>query len=269
MKTKKPSPIFEAVFSGAGVYPEKIPLNKVSEALSAIQRLAAGVVLGAEDEDEEEGDSAVMLLDVTRTSSAVFRFVGPAPENAILRLKEAGKVLKDPESIGPKNEYVLRPVKDLSAIAKSLECTVTFRELNNGHHVLATIDAESYPRIAQTLLIHGTTTISGKVQRVGGATAMRCALRVPFQAHLLYCKVESEQVARKLGDCLYQRVSAHGLARWVKNTMRLFSFTIQEVTQTKPGTIADHLKSLWEAGLNDWEGVENPDEYLQEVRGNE
>jgi hypothetical protein len=269
MKPKKPSPTFEAVFTGSGVYPEKIPLNKVSEALSAIQRLAAGIVLGDEDEDDEAADGSVMLLDVTRGSSAVFRFVGPTPENALLRLREVGKVLDDPEKIGSENEYVLRPVKDLSAIAKSLDCTVVFREVGNGRHVLATIDASSYPRIAQSLLISGATTITGKVQRVGGATAMRCALRVPFQSHLLYCKVESEKVARKLGDCLYQHVTAHGLARWIKNTMRLFSFTIQEVTQRKAGTIADHLKSLWDAGLKDWEKLEDPDHYLEEIRGKE
>jgi len=36
-----------------------IPLNKVSEALSAIQRLAEGIVPGDEDEDDEAADGSV------------------------------------------------------------------------------------------------------------------------------------------------------------------------------------------------------------------
>jgi len=84
-------------------------------------------------------------------ASADFRLVGPAPENAILRLREVGKVLDDPEKIGSENEHVLRPLKDLSAIAKSLDCTVVFREVGNSRHVPATIDASSCPPIAQSL----------------------------------------------------------------------------------------------------------------------
>ena len=94
-------------------------------------------------------------------------------------------------------------------------------------------------------------------------------LRVSFQSRLLYCRVEADTVARKLGDALYQRVIVTGAARWLKNSMRIFSFTVQDVTRTKEGSIEDHLKAIWDAGLNDWEKIGNPDEFLQEVRGNE
>jgi hypothetical protein len=86
---------------------------------------------------------------------------------------------------------------------------------------------------------------------------------------LLYCKVETEPIARKLGEWLYQRVIVHGTARWLRNSMRIFSFTIKDVSVTKPGSIAEHLTALWEAGLSDWQRIENPDTYLQEIRGNE
>ena len=70
---KKPTAVFEAVFTGGGVYPEKMPLGKVSEALSAIKRLAMGEVFGAEDDDEDEAENEeVRLIDVQRSASAVF-----------------------------------------------------------------------------------------------------------------------------------------------------------------------------------------------------
>jgi hypothetical protein len=269
MSTKKPIPVFEAVFSGGGIYPEKIPIGKVADALSAIKRLAGGEVAGAEDEDEGEKDGSVRLLDVQRSSSAVFRFVGLSPEVAIHHLKETGRVLQNPEEVGEKTEYVLRPIKDLSAIADSLTCTILLREAGNGRELLAKIEPGSYTRLSKSLLISGTTSLSGTVKRVGGATAVRCALRVSFQSRLLHCSVDTEEVARKLGDALYERVIVYGTACWFRASMRIFSFTVKDVTRPKAGSIADHLKALWAAGLNDWEKIENPDAYLKDARGNE
>jgi hypothetical protein len=268
-KQKKPTPIFEVVFTGGDVYPERMPINKVTNALAAIKRLTAGEALGAEDEEDEEGaDEQVRLLDVTRTSSAVFRFLAPSPTVTINRIKDAGRVLGNPDDIG-NSEYVLRPIKDLSAIASSLNCSVVLREADKDHDVLARIEPDSYAKISKSLLVSGNTKISGVVQRIGGITGTRCALSVPFQNRLLYCKVETEEVARKLGVYLYQRVIAAGKARWLKGSMRLFSFAIQDVSQTAPGSIKEHLLALWEAGLNDWELAEDPDGQLQQIRGNE
>jgi hypothetical protein len=269
MSTKKPDPLFEVVFTGGGIYPEKIPIGKVASALSAIKRLAAGELIGDEDEeDEEEMDGSVQLLDVTRTSSAVFRFVGPSPTQVIQRLRETGRILQNPEDVG-QSEYMLRPVKDLSSIADSLNCSVIVREAGKKNQILARIEADSYTRISKSLLVSGDTKLSGSVQRVGGATATKCALRVSFQSRLLYCRVETEPIARKLGEWLYQRVIVFGTARWLRNSMRIFSFTIKDVSVTKPGSIGEHLTALWEAGLSDWQRIENPDAYLQEIRGNE
>jgi hypothetical protein len=262
--------VFEVIFTGNHIYPEEIPIGKVAAALAAVQRLTAGEVMGDEDEDEEEDqeqpDGSIRLLDVTRTSSAVFRFVGPSPAVAIQRLKETGLVLHDPDSVA-QNEYILRPVKDLSAIADSLGCSILLRQAGRDHEVLARIEGDSYQKISRSLLVSGDTKIAGIVQRVGGATAMRCALRVSFQTRLLFCKVETQPVARQLGDALYQRVIAYGTAKWLKNSMRTFSFTIHDVAQTKPGSITEHLSALWDAGLSDWQDRDNPDEYLQEIRG--
>lgn len=269
-KEKKPEAVFELVFTGGGVYPEKIPIRKVVDALSAVKRLATGEILAEEDDEtEDESDSGdVRLLDVNRSSSAVFRFVGLSPDLTIHRLREAGKILRNPETAG-NSEYVLRPVKDLSAIAERLDCKLVLRESGKTHQPLAEIEPGSYKRISSSILIKGNTQISGIVQRVGGATERRCALRVPFQQKLLFCKVETNEVARQMGEALYQRVVAHGLAKWLRNSMRVFSFSINSVAQTKSGTLADHFQALWESGLDDWEKVENPDELLDEIRASE
>lgn len=269
MREKKPTPDFELVFCGDGIYPEKIPLSKVTDALSAMKRLASGELLGAEDEDDDGLDGKIRLVDVTRSSSAVFRFLGPSIASFADRLKAIGRVLGNPDDAGEENEYIIRPIKDLSSIANALNCSLILREAKKGHEVFARIERDSYSRISASILVPGSTTITGTVQGVGGATSMRCRLRVPFQKRLLFCKLETEEVARQLGECLFQQVTAFGTARWLRSSMRLYSFSIQEISKPKHGPISEHLDALWDAGLQDWEKLDNPDAYLQEIRGDE
>jgi hypothetical protein len=263
---RKPNPIFEVIFQGPGIYPEKIPLGMLTQTLSAIRRLAAGNELEEDEEEQELGDdSSIRLLDVQR-SSAVFRFVGQSPTTAIQYLRQLGKALDNPEEIA-ENDYIIRPVERLSATARRLDCSILVRESKNPDVILAKIEPTSYERMSQRLFITGDTSITGKVQRVGGATQVRCALRVSFQSRLLYCLVENVDLARKLGDHLYQDVAVHGTASWIKNTWRIVEFTITSIHSFKKVTISEALESLHESGGKGWDEVEDPERYLSEVSG--
>src|SRR5947209_1732738 len=110
-KPQKPPAVFEVVLDGPGVYPERIPLGALTEAFSAVRRLAAGREADDRDEEDEQhtlDEDAIRLLDVKR-GSAVFRFVGRSPISALKNLRIAGTVLEDPDQVGD-NDYVLRPI---------------------------------------------------------------------------------------------------------------------------------------------------------------
>ena len=77
MALKHPLPIFEILFDGPGLYPEKIPVATLASTLSAVQRLAEGEPILEEEEGVEqpetiEDDRSLRLLDIKR-GSAVFR----------------------------------------------------------------------------------------------------------------------------------------------------------------------------------------------------
>ena len=268
MATKAPEPIFEVVFLGAGIYPEKIPLGTLARTLTAIQRIALGLEMEEEDEGSdipEPETGEIRLLNMAR-GSAVFRFVGEAADEAIGHLRLVGTVLAKPEELGL-NDYILSPLERISASARSLGCEIIVRTPGKSGAVLATIGPGSYEHIAKTAFIKGETSITGEVKRVGGATCVRCALRVPFQQRLLYCKVESAEVARKLGDCLYKRVSTHGKVQWIRGTWRIRAFTITSFEPMKEGSISEAFEALYDAGGSGWKGIENPQEYIEEVTG--
>jgi hypothetical protein len=267
MTKAKPDAAFEVRFVAPGITPWAIPIGRVAEALSAIKRLAIGEA-GADaedDSDDESADEAIRLLDVKK-GSALFRFTGKSPDTTIKRFRQTGTVLENPEKIGA-NEYILRPVRELSSIAKSLGCSIVIKEPGQDGASLATIVDNSFDILSRSVLLKGDTKIYGRVQRVGGATEMRCGLRVSFQDRMLFCKVSSVEVARQLGDLLYQNAVCSGSAEWFKGSMSIFSFVIHEVTQPKGTSILASLNNLWKDGLNEWDTFSDPDAVLDEVRG--
>jgi hypothetical protein len=273
MRPKKPSPLFEVRFEGPGIYPETIPLRSLVTTLSAVQRLAAGNAPideeEAGDEKESEEEESLRLLDVKR-GSAVFQISTPTssdPRPALHRLRLVGDFLEDREDEGENIDYALSPIKELSATARSLNCTIALREARGDKHVLAVFQANSYESISKSFLVEGETSFVGTVQRVGGATGVKCGLRVGFQNRMLICLVPEKDVARTIGKSLYEDVVVHGTASWLKKSWRMVSFTIKSVTQPVQGSILEAFEELRGAGGKSWDAISNPAAYLREVTG--
>jgi len=181
-------------------------------------------------------------------------------------LRIAGEVLNDPEQVGH-NDYVINPIERLSATARALECSIIVKVPGPNSRILARIEPTSFETIAKALFVKGDTSLTGEVKRVGGATQMRCALRVPFQHRLLFCRVANADVARQLGDALYKKVVVQGKAQWIKGTWRVHGFRIEAVKQLKRASLRKSLEALRAAGGEGWDKVDNPAEFLEEVAG--
>jgi hypothetical protein len=268
MALKKPLPVFEVHFEGEKIYPEEIPLRTMSDALSAIQRLVTGAESAEEEAEDETTDDSLRLLEVKR-GSAVYKVGGPPVSAAKRNLRTLGRALANPEDLDAEYDYILSPIERLSAVARRLECTITLREPGTKSvpgAILAKIEQLSYEAISKSLLVQGETSFTGEVVRVGGATALRCGLRVPFQTRLLICKVKDAKVARIIGQHLYRDVDVTGVAQWLKNSWRVFSFTIHEVReQPVQGSIVEAMEALREAGGKAWDLVDDPRGYLEGI----
>lgn len=263
MGMKKPEPTFLVRLFGHGLKPEAVPLPSLARVLSAVQRLAS-----EEDEDAQTADySPVHLLDVLRSMSATYPFFAEDADRVIGNLQLTGKIIEHPDFL-QKRPMVLSPVEDLSAIAKALNCTIEFRLPGRTGDILATILPATYATISEVAFIKGETTIMGVVERVGGATEQRCGLRLEDQPRkMLICTVEDTEVARKLGQHLYQRVILNGVATWYRHTWRISHFVIRSMAKPKNGSIADTMKRLRLAGGDVWDQFDNPHDHLLDIRG--
>ncbi|MFO0969724.1 MAG: hypothetical protein U0793_29550 [Gemmataceae bacterium] len=265
MPTKKPAAVFEVVFSGRGIYPEAVPLGTLSRILSALHTLATGNEFPEDDEGQQPTEGAaredIQLLDVKR-GSMVLRFSGKSPSHVLSNLREVGAVLRTPERIGD-NVRILNPIEELSATARRLNCPILIREAGGHNGALALIKAESFHSISASIFVDGDTSLTGFVERVGGATVIKCGLRVSFQSRMLICRVTNKQVARSLGEHVYREVVVHGTARWLRNTWRIYGFEIKGVEQFTPGKAEDALEALRNAGGAAWDNIADPREFLE------
>jgi hypothetical protein len=259
---------FEVRIEGDGVEPSRVPLRSVSEVLSAIQDLASG--RDAFELPRVPDEKSIGLVEIRR-GSAVYLCVAREPREAIKNLARVGKLLAAKtesaiERIGSDLiAGVLRPLEHLSDVARAVGGRVRVTVAGSSESLLD-IASDDFRRFSESVLSEGPTTIVGRVERVGGATDMRCALRVEGRRKLLYCDIENQPVARRLGQQLYQRIAAEGNATWIRPTWRVLRFRIHEFSQPGIGEVNQFIHKLRAAGFDAWDDIEDPDVFIRDLR---
>ena len=263
---KKATPTFEVRFVAPDLALERIPLRAVSDALSAVQDLASG--RDPFETSHVPPEKGIGLVDVRR-GSAVYSCVSHAPDEAKANLAHVGVLLSSTGEQGMEEDGLvaaLRPIESLSDVARSIGCRVEVALVDHQQPPLFVVDEDAFQRISSRLLLRGDTTVVGHVVRVGGATGMRCLMRVPGRRRILYCGVEGRDLVRKLGQHLYEQIVASGPAVWIHSSWRIYRFTIRDFTQPQIGNPSEAIEQLRNAGLRAWDKISDPEAFLQELR---
>jgi hypothetical protein len=262
----KPTPTFEVRLVAPDLIPENLPLRAVNEVLSAVQDLASG--RDPYELSHVPPEKGISLANV-RSGSAVYTCVSRSPDEARANLSQVGKLLSSASGTEREEDGLvaaLRPIESLSEVAKVNGCQIEVALIGRRKSPLFVITEDAFQRISERLLLRGDTTVVGRVERAGGATRMRCLLRVPGRSRGLYCNVEGKELVQRLGRHLYEQIVATGTATWIHRTWRIYKFTIKDFTQPQLGDPNKALEELREAGLKAWDDIENPDAFIQELR---
>ena len=254
-------------------------MRSLARLMDAIQRLVAqdedAQPEFIEDEPEIQAGQLVTLgsnilkLVGIRTTSAGYAISTPVCDSALSLLAATGAAIEKPtesEWSGP----TISSLKDVSEVAKSLGVNVEIRKPGSKRRlgdIIAKITPETYDVVSRSAFVHGETSLFGRLVRIGGASEARCALRIPDESKLIYCGVASDELARKLSNHLYDDVSVHGVATWLRATWRISSFEINSFDPPKTGTFQDALVDIWRAGGKAWDKVKDPNKFISEMRG--
>jgi hypothetical protein len=273
-------PDFVVRLVGSGVKPWTVPLRALSKLMDAIQRLVEQSeeedreVIPAEPQNQEEelipalGSNVLKLVQI-RSSSAGYALATPYRESALNILSSTGRAIEDPSN-SEWSAPTISSLKDVSEIAKSLGVKIEIRKPKKGSKlgdVIAKITPTTYTEVANAAFVRGQTTVFGTIERIGGAQDARCAVRVSEQSKLVYCDLASDELAKRLAPYLYQAVSLHGEATWLRTNWRLTNFEIRSFDPPKTGSFKDALADIWRAGGKAWDKVEDPDRFIAKLRG--
>jgi hypothetical protein len=275
---RKPEPAFMVRLDGPGIRPWEVPVRALARILQAIQRLVAeqdddesGIDEGTRQIPEEaaldDQRRSLRLLDI-KSGSAVYKVAAGDPGLALEVLRRTGKAIRKPDS-GDWPGSALSSVEELSDVARSLGCTIELVQPDDARHsaVMATIRPTTYEEIEGIAFIKGGTSVFGKIERVGGATARHCGLRLPERPRkMLVCRVESDDLVRQLGQYMYQDVVVSGEATWLRRNWELKHLTIKYFDPPKTGSLLDALKNIHDAGGDAWDKFPDPDAAISEMR---
>lgn len=260
--------------AGPAIRPWAVPLRSLTRLLDAVQRL-----VDQKDDDQQVDESnqdvghvdprTLHLLNV-KVGSAVYEVAAPNRETALRVITDVGRAIENPNNVDWAAS-TLSSLRELSEVAKSMKCTIEFREPGTRRpygNVIAKIVPATYELIEPIAFIDGRTSVYAKIERVGGATEMHCGIRLPESPRkMIICRVVSMDLVRQLGQFMYQCVVLTGNARWLRHNWALKHLVIDEFEPPKCGSILQTLKDAHDAGGHVWDKIDNPAKLIAEMRG--
>lgn len=271
---KKPEPAFIIRLAGPRIRPWAIPLRSLTTVLQAVQRL-----VDQRDEfidDMQEGgdvqaDSGIVLhLLNVKSGSAAYAVAAPEHDDTLSVLRLFRQCIDQPEHVDWLDS-TLSSVKEISAVARSLDCEIEFRKAEKSRvygGVIAKITPTTFAEIEGSAYINARTSVYARIERVGGAIEMHCGIRLPGAPRkMVICRVKTAELVRELGQYMYQYVILIGQATWLRHNWRLKRILIDAFEPPKVGSIKEALRKSHQAGGCAWDAVEDPERLIAEMRG--
>lgn len=114
-------------------------------------------------------------------------------------------------------------------------------------------------------VIEGVTTISGRIEQVGGVKRSKVHIRVGPKK-LVRCTI-SRAIARSIASRLYTYVSVSGTAKWDAASLDMVAFDVVNVEPYEPGSMVTALRELAVASGGAYDKVMDPTAYVRDLRG--
>lgn len=244
-------------FVGRGMVPGAIRSRELADIIDSFEEMLADVVVDRHSNIEKDdvlvglatiGDGSIRLgFNTVMVSVVVAAYLSVA-------------------SAVDKNDFTSLPQSSLTALNRIVAFT-------RRHHCVADLlSPDTDERIASITpetdtkvsgLIQGQTTIYGRILRVGGKTPR--VMIETMSGATLSCVVSLE-IARELGERLYEFAEFSGIASWSPNDWKIAEFRIQSFTVSSTKTPEQTINELRSLVGQYFEGVD-AEAYVSSIRG--
>lgn len=141
----------------------------------------------------------------------------------------------------------------------------------NGSHIGHAVIRSERELFPAPLTLRGGTVLYGSCIRAGGESRRTAQLRL-LDGSLITIRLKTQDLAKRLGERLYQTVGLRGEAIWSGPNRELAKFRADELTPYTDRDTPEHKRSIVEsfealakAAGNRWDNVD-PDEFIAEQR---
>ncbi len=278
------TPDFTIRLVGEGLRPGRVPARTLNRILSAVQRLVdqrddwgaddwitnerVDLDQGEDGQTDDQSRSSTLHLIGIKSTSAAYEIASMARERTLRLLHELGSGINAPADSGWRPSTI-SSVDDLSQVALQLRCTIEFREPSNDTslgELIAEIRPDTAAQISQGAFTYGHTSVYGRLEGVGGATARRCRIHVRDRPHMLFCDVATTELVRELGKYIYADVILTGAAVWYRSNHQLKTLNVCSFDVAKKESFTEINRQIRDAGGDAWDNIPDPDAYLREMR---
>ncbi|SRR5258708_18555044 len=259
--------LIEIKILGENATPDKISSKDIGELITNIEIMLAAIV--ARDNPTlglAESEITIGLADIKHESYDLL-FQSSLETQVI---NAVGQITASINS----GDYAKIPGKSIEAVrtvrklAHKFSTDIEFWQNNGQRTRLATVNATT-PIDVTVRTRTGKTTIYGKVVGVVGEDPPRARIRL-FSGDLLICNItrrDELQIARQLGQRLYDEVGVYGEARWDLRDMSIEFFQIERVTEYSKKSVNEALDSLNSLVGEQYREIDDFERLIGEIRG--
>lgn len=252
---------FEVRIAGEGFALEEIRIKEITKLLVAIEEIVAAIV---ERDHPALKVSKGGALGLTSVQSGSLRAGFESPhEEAVQAWCEVTRSIETRDY----SSLPLKATEELGSIEKFNQRHNTDAEfwLNNGSdRHLATMSSDA--GLPESHFIYGTTTLYGKLLRIGGDSRPTAALGLSSEK-TLNCRVSTTDLASKMAKRLYDVIGVRGTAKWNTTEYRPVEFTVEHLSEYRQASILEAMESLREVAGKYYEEIEDINAFVAELRG--
>lgn len=240
---------------GDGVAPETVRLKDLYEILSLVEQTFASTAKGAGAKNSD--DLSISLVEIRDGSERTTLAMSESMYAAANQVSES--IANDQfESIPVQAQAGLRKLWNR---AKKSDWTFEFLPSDNG---LTSSSITPDHEILRPGEVSGRTTLYGRCDRVGGAKVPTAWLTL-ISGETFVVALKDKQLAKKLGDRLYEIVGLEGEATWDLDDWKLNKFRAININEYQDTDIVSAFENLAAQSGNYWDEID-PNEYVAELR---
>lgn len=245
-------------FFGNNISPSIVRARDLAQVIIAYE--AAIAATAAANTPGTKPEEFTIALVQIHDASVGLEFGAPL-EQPVLRAAHALLTNLNERAWGKLPGVVLSHIANIIKFAKQYECTALL-ETRYGEQTAKVVFA-SDTVIPAPAILRGETELVGQVRRVGGDEP-KVAIRL-LHGDTLYCPT-TEEIAKQLGNYLYEQVQVAGIAVWDADTLNITEFVITEFVAHFDQSPSQAFRQIRERVGYVLERIDNVEAWVQDLR---